>query len=114
MEVAMFRKAKHPILSKRSRSRGAVRGHLARRDRVLAEAMAHLGLAQMSSSKDGHLRIPFRPDVPRKVRKKAFALASAILGQRGGMARAKKLSHKRRQEIARQGGIARWSKARES
>lgn len=110
----MPKKSRHPIITKRRRSRGGVRGNLARRNRALAEAMARLGIAGMSVSKDGHLRIPFRPDVPRKVRKKAFALASAILGQRGGMARAKKLSDKRRKEIARQGGLARWGKARKS
>lgn len=31
-------------------------------------------------------------------------------GKRGGKARAKKLSAKDRQEIARQGGLARWEK----
>jgi hypothetical protein len=105
----MSRKLKHPILAKRQRSRGGVRGHLTRRDRALAEVMAELGVAGMLSSGDGRLRIPFRLDVPRKVRKQAFALASAILGQRGGIARAKKLSAERRREIARQGGVARWS-----
>ena len=107
----MSKKSRHPIIAKRRRSRGGVRSHLARRDRALAEATAHLAVAEMLMSDDGHLRIPFRPDVPRMVRKKAFALASAILGQRGGMARAKKLSVKRRKEIARQGGLARWNKA---
>jgi hypothetical protein len=110
----MSKKSRHPIIAKRRRSRGGVRSHLARRDRALAEAMAYLGTAGMSASEDGHLRIPFRPDVPRTVRKKAFALASAILGQRGGIARAKNLSDKRRKEIARQGGLARWDKARKS
>ena len=108
----MRRKSKHPIISKRRRSRGGVRSHLVRRNDALADAMAQLGIAQMSMSDDGRLRIPFRPDVPRKVRKNAFALASAILGQRGGMARAKKLSDERKREIARQGGVARWNKAR--
>jgi hypothetical protein len=108
----MSRKSKHPILSKRSRSRGGVRAHLARRNRALAEVMAQLAVAQMSLSKDGRLRIPFLPDVPHKVRKNAFALASLLFGQRGGIARAKKLSGERRSEIARQGGIARWSKQR--
>ena len=107
-EIAMTKRSKHPILAKRRRSRGGVRGHLRRRDRALAEVVAELGIAQMSSSKDGRLRIPFRPNVPRKVRKEAFYLASAILGQRGGLARAKKLSPERRKEIARQGGVARW------
>ena len=106
----MSRKLKHPILAKRHRSQGGVRSHLTRRDRALAEVMAEFGIAGMSSSKDGRLRIPFRPDVPRKVRKQAFAFASAILGQRGGIARAKRLSAQRRREIARQGGVARWSR----
>src|SRR5271155_3958615 len=108
----MSGKSRHPIILKRRRSRGGVRSHLARRNDALAEAMAHLGVAHMSMSEDGRLRIPFRPDVPRKVRKNAFALASAILGQRGGRARAKKLSIERRKEIARLGRIARWTKAR--
>jgi hypothetical protein len=107
----MSRKFKHPVVSKRRRSRGGVRGHLARRNAALSEAIAQLGVAQMSMSKDGRLRIPFRPEVPREVRKNAFAIASAILGQRGGIARAKKLSGERRREIASQGGIARWNKA---
>jgi hypothetical protein len=106
----MSGKLKHPIISKRRRSRGAVRGHLARRNDALAEATAQLALAHLAMSGDGRLRIPFRPDVPRDVRKKAFALASAILGQQGGLARAKKLSSERRTEIARLGGIARWNK----
>ena len=104
----MTKRSNHPLLAKRRRSRGGVRGQLTRRNRALAEVVAELGIARMSSSRDGRLRIPFRPDVPRKVRKQAFALASAILGQRGGLARAKKLSPERRKEIARQGGVARW------
>jgi len=107
----MSRESKHPIISKRRRSRGGVRGHLARRNDALAEVLARLAVAEKSMSNNRHLRIPFRPDVPRKVRKNAFALASAILGQRGGRARARKLSEKRRKEIARQGGLARWNKA---
>jgi hypothetical protein len=110
----MSKTSAHPIIAKRRRSRGGVRGHLARRNRALAREMADSALARMFLSKDGRLRIPFLPDVPRKVRKEAFALASAILGQRGGMARAKKLSPERRTEIARQGGLARWRKGTQS
>jgi hypothetical protein len=110
----MTKKSKHPILEKRRRSRGAVRSHLARRNRALAGEMARAAVAHMLLSADGHLRIPFLPDVPRKVRKEAFAVASAILGQRGGIVRAKKLSAERRREIAHQGAVARWEKARKS
>jgi hypothetical protein len=108
----MPRKSKHPIIEKRKRGRGGVRGHLARRNNALAEVVAQLGITNMLRSKDGWLRIPFRPGVPRKVRKRAFAIASAILGQRGGLARAKNLSDERRREIARLGGIARWNKTK--
>jgi hypothetical protein len=108
----MSKGSKHPTLAKRQRSRGGGRGHLTRRDRALAEVMAEFAVAGKLSSGDGRLRIPFRPDVPRKVRKQGFALASAILGQRGGIARARKLSAQRRREIARQGGVARWSRSR--
>ena len=110
----MTKKSKHPILAKRRRSRGAVRGHLARRNRALAGEMARSAVAHMALSVNGRLRIPFLQDIPRKVRKEAFALASAILGQRGGMVRAKRLSAERRAEIARQGAVARWKKARKS
>lgn len=104
----MSEKTKHPILSKRRRSRGGVRGHLAQRNQALSAAIAELAVERLKMSKDGHVRIPFRPGVPRKVRKNAFKLVSAILGQRGGLARAKTLSPERRTEIARQGGLARW------
>ncbi len=39
--------------------------------------------------------------------------AARALGQRGGLARAKALSAKRRQEIARQAIAARWARGRE-
>jgi len=39
--------------------------------------------------------------------------AAVMLGKRGGKARAKKLSKRKRKEIAQQGGLARWKKARE-
>lgn len=109
----MSGKAKHPLIAKRKRSRGGVRGHLARRNQSLSEVMAELAVVQMPLSKDGHLRIPFRPNIPHKVRKQAFAVASAILGQRGGIARAKRLSAERRQQIARQGALARWGTGKE-
>lgn len=102
-------KAKHPIVAKHRRSRGGVRGHLTRRDHALAEAIAELAIARMTVSKDGLPRIPFRAGVPQKVRKNAFALVSAMLGRRGGLARAKKLSAQRRKEIAQQGAVARWN-----
>jgi hypothetical protein len=45
----------------------------------------------------------------RKIEKEKNLLA-VILGQRGGRARAKKLSAKRRSEIARIAAKARWNK----
>lgn len=106
----MEKKPRHPILAKRRRSRGGVRSHLVRRNRVLTELLALLAIAEMRTSKDGRLRIPFRQDVPRSVRKRAFGLASAILGQRGGIARARTLSAARRSEIARLGALTRWGR----
>lgn len=40
--------------------------------------------------------------------------AAVSLGTRGGKARAKKLSKKRRKEIARLGGLKRWKKGSDS
>lgn len=42
----------------------------------------------------------------------AFKRVATNYGARGGKARAKKLTKKRRQEIARQAAQARWSKDR--
>jgi hypothetical protein len=102
---------KHPIKAKRNKTRGGVRGHLARRNRALATVMGDHAVFAAEHSKDGKVRIPFLPDVPKKVRDEAFQVAAAELGQRGGTARAKSLSAKERKEIARRGGIARWKKA---
>jgi hypothetical protein len=110
MLAAMKKKSKHPILAKRRRSRGGVRGRYTRVKRPLANALAELAVARKATSKDGNLRIAFRKDVPLKVRKEAFAMASAILGQRGGNARAKKLSAKEQSRIGRKAAAARWKK----
>lgn len=72
----MSRKSKQPIISRRRRSRGGVRGHLARRNDALAETLARLAVKSMSN--DGHLRIPFSLNVPRKVRKQAFTVAATL------------------------------------
>jgi hypothetical protein len=69
-------------------------------------------VAHKATSKDGKLRIPFLQDVPRKVRKEAFALASAILGQRGGKARAKKLTAEEQSTIGQKAAAARWKKGK--
>ena len=108
----MRQKAKHPITAKRNKSRGAVRGHLVRRNRALAEALAVGAVAHRDLRKDGALRIPFLQDVPGKVRKDAFAIAAAIIGQRGGEARAKKLTKKEQSNIGKRAAKARWEKAR--
>jgi hypothetical protein len=114
MLSAMKKKSTHPIMAKRRRSRGGVRGHLARRNRALADALADAAITQKATSKDGKLRIPFLQNVPRKVRKEAFAIASAMLGQRGGKARAKKLTAEEQSRIGRKAAAARWKKTGKS
>lgn len=52
------------------------------------------------------------PETEEEARSRAAAILGAAGGKKGGPARAKKLSKRRRKQIAELGAIARWKKAK--